>query len=266
MNEQQIPKIIHYCWFGYGPKPPIVEKCIQSWREKLPLYEIKEWNESNFDVEMLDFTSQAYKAKKYAFVADYVRLAVLKQHGGIYLDTDVEVLKPLDGFLDDKMFCGFESDSGVAPGLILGSVKNHPLLDELMSYYQKNNFIDKNGVINSYTTVQNITDILLRHGLILNSSMLQKMDGVTVYPKITFCPDKETREAENYSKDTYTVHHYMASWVRDGRADKLEHPFWRCVFKLMAFMGKAAQKIFGKKWTYIRNKYLIRLYNFARGI
>lgn len=263
----EIVKKIHYCWFGNNEKPEIVKKCIETWKNVLPEYELIEWNESNFDVNSLPYTKQAYEAKKYAFVSDYARLIVLKEFGGIYLDTDVEVLKPLEPFLENEMFCGFENDDGVNSGLILGCVKGHPFLDELTDYYLNHDFLDENGEQNTYTTVQNMTDRLVKYGLVLDSSLRQTVHHVTIYPKITFAPDKQTRESGTYSADTYTVHHYTASWRKESFNQKLKHPVWRLVFHAIAGLGKFARAVLGdKNWIFLRDKLFRKLYNFARGI
>ena len=114
MKKPQIPKIIHYCWFGRNPLPPLAEKCIASWKQYLPDYEIKEWNEDNFDVCMNPYIEEAYHLKKYAFVSDFARFDILYEHGGLYFDTDVEVIKSFDGLLDHNAFFGFENDDFVA--------------------------------------------------------------------------------------------------------------------------------------------------------
>ena len=105
-----IPKIIHYCWFGRNPLPPLALECIASWRKFLPDYEIKEWNEDNFDVNSIPYTAEAYRQKKYAYVSDYARFCILYQYGGIYFDTDVEVIKPLNDIIAKGNFMGFEQD------------------------------------------------------------------------------------------------------------------------------------------------------------
>lgn len=135
-----IPKIIHYCWFGRGKMPELAEHCLASWRKFLPDYELKLWNEDSFDVNRLRFTRQAYERRKFAFVTDYVRLYALKSFGGIYMDTDVEVLRSLDDLLGLPGFTGFESNCLLPTGL-LASRKGAPWLDMLMSYYDGKPFV-----------------------------------------------------------------------------------------------------------------------------
>ena len=118
-----IPKIIHYCWFGYNKKPELIEKCIESWHKFLPDWEFREWNESNYNVNKNEYIKEAYKQKKWAFVSDYARFDILNQYGGVYLDTDVELLKPIsDEILQHEAFTGFQSNNRVNPGLIYGSI------------------------------------------------------------------------------------------------------------------------------------------------
>ena len=265
MNK--IPKIIHYCWFGGNEKPDIVKKCMQSWKKFLPEYKFMEWNESNFDVNEIPYTKQAYEQKKYAFVSDYVRLVALKKYGGVYIDTDVEILKPLDKFLNDDVFCGFESENGVAPGLIFGCIQGHEFIDELLKYYENNDFIDKYGVINTYTTVNNCTDCLLKRGLVLDLNKQQNLNGIMVYPKAVFCPSLEERETRNFSGNTYTVHYYSATWMSKKEKNKQTNIFAKTLRKIGALSGKALKNFLGEeKWSHIRNKYFKRLYNYMRGI
>lgn len=136
-----IPKIIHYCWFGGKEKPESAQKCIKSWKKFFPDYEIKEWNESNFDVNMIPYTKAAYEAKKYAFVSDFARFWVLYHHGGVYFDTDVEVIRNMDDLLAKGNFMGCEVDSienySVAPGLGLAVEPQHSLYKEIIEEYLK---------------------------------------------------------------------------------------------------------------------------------
>ena len=124
-----IPKIIHYCWFGYGPKPKLAEKCIRSWKKYCPDYQIIEWNENNFDISACPlYVRQAYEARKWAFVTDYVRLKVIYENGGIYMDTDVELKKNLDNLLPYNAYFGFENYWVIATGLGFGALRDFPYL------------------------------------------------------------------------------------------------------------------------------------------
>src|SRR6187402_3325286 len=161
-----IPKTIHYCWFGKGKMPKLVNKCIESWKKHLPDYEIKEWNEDNFDVNIIPFTTEAYKSKKYAFVSDYARFKILYDEGGIYLDTDVEVFRNFDNFLDNETFTGFETIERVNPGIIMGAQKCNTFMKEMFESYNNCHFIKKDGSFNTETVAQKITSILIKSGLL----------------------------------------------------------------------------------------------------
>ena len=145
-----IPKVIHYCWFGRGEKPALALKCIESWKKHLPDYEIKEWNEDNFDVNIIPYTKEAYQAKKYAFVSDYARIWILHKYGGIYFDTDVEVIKPMDDILQNGAFMGCEIDGGnnqiaINPGLAIVASPNNPIYDDILNVYSNLNFYKNDG-------------------------------------------------------------------------------------------------------------------------
>ena len=146
-----IPKIIHYCWFGKGDMPKLETECIRSWKKHLPDYEFVLWNEERFDVTKHPYVKEAYEAKKYAFVTDYVRLYALYNYGGIYMDTDVEALKPLDPFLVHKAFIGCESDVLLGTGTI-GAESGHPWIKDLLAEYENKRFILPDG---SYDTIPN---------------------------------------------------------------------------------------------------------------
>lgn len=215
-----IPKIIHYCWFGRNPLPPLALKCIESWKKFLPDYEIKEWNEDNFDVNMIPYIQEAYKAKKYAFVSDYARFWVLYNHGGLYFDTDVEVIKPMDEIIAKGSFMGCERDGGVvdneniavAPGLGLGANPGLELYNELLALYNQLSFIKENGSYNHKTIVAYTTEILQAHGL-KNTAEIQKCAGLWIYPKEYFCPINYKTKQLVITPKTYSIHHYTASWL-----------------------------------------------------
>lgn len=216
----QIPKIIHCCWFTYPPDyPPDVLKCMQSWKEKMPDYEIKLWNADNFDVNICPYVKEAYQEKKFAFVSDYVRLWVLFHYGGIYLDSDIEVVKKFDDLLNNKAFTGFESRDRVA-AWIFASEKGNPLFKQFMDDYVGRHFILSDGQYDMTPNPVPITKRLMEHGLELNGRT-QNLDLITVYEETYFCPFNPYREGgECFSEKTYTNHHFNGSWKALSEKEK----------------------------------------------
>ena len=210
-------KIIHYCWFGRNPLPPLALKCIESWKKYLPDYEIKEWNEDNFDVNIIPYTRDAYKEKKYAFVSDYARFWILYHYGGVYFDTDVEVVKNLDDILAKGPFMGCESDGSddtditVAPGLGISANPGLGIYKELLDLYHNTAFYKEDGSLNQVTIVRYTTDILMKNGL-QNIAEIQFVGGIWVYPVEYFCPKDYKTGVLNITKNTRSIHHYDASW------------------------------------------------------
>lgn len=225
-----IPKKIHYCWFGGNPLPPLAVKCIESWKKYLPDYEIKEWNEDNFDVNIIPYTQEAYQAKKYAFVSDYARFWILYKHGGLYFDTDVEVIKPMDDIIARGPFMGCEKNvSGtnsarIAPGLGLGANPGLGLYEEIIEKYSTLHFIRKDGSFNLKTVVQYTTELLCEHGL-KNTKGIQLCAEVWIYPKDYLCPKDFETKTLDITDNTLAIHHYDGSWVSDldRYAQKLTH-------------------------------------------
>lgn len=218
-----IPKVIHYCWFGRGKMPELANKCIASWKKYLPDHEIKEWNEDNFDVNMIPYTAEAYKAKKYAFVSDYARFWILYNFGGIYFDTDVEVIKSMSDIIKEGPFMGFENNGmtaeclngpslGVNPGLGLGAMPGLGLYKELLDYYACEHFLNKDGSQNLKTIVLRTTSILKNHGLV-EENKIQTIAGITIYPYEYFCPIRITDGRMFLTAKTFSIHHYAASWT-----------------------------------------------------
>lgn len=205
-----IPKTIHYCWFGKNPLPPLAEKCIESWRNTNPEFMIARWDESNFDVNMCEFTRQAYEAKKWAFVSDVARLWVLSKHGGIYLDTDVELIKPIGELIKFDAFSGFEDKKHIGTG-IMGCVSGHPFFRESLLEYQSIKFTNQNGGHDLTTNVTRLTDLLLKHGLAQDDTK-QTVAGVTLLPTAYFSPTIFGGEVVGVTQDTVSIHYYEASW------------------------------------------------------
>ena len=206
-----IPKKIHYCWFGQEKLPVLVRKCIDSWRKFLPDYEIIKWSEDNFDVYSNRYVREAYENRKFAFVSDYVRLHALYYNGGIYMDSDVEVLKSLDPFLVHEAFAGFESHQHIATSII-ASVKNHRFIGELLSAYKERCFVEPDGLFDTTTNVKVITDSILRYGLKLDGTK-QTVNGLTLYPPEYFCPYDYITGKKSITENSYCIHWFLKTWV-----------------------------------------------------
>lgn len=209
-----IPKRIHYIWFGGKPLTSLAERCIASWHEFCPDYEIVRWDESNFNGEGNRYFQEAIAAGKWAFASDYARLKVLVENGGIYMDTDVEVLKPLDRFLSDKAFSGFESEDRIPTG-IMASEAHHPLFERLLRDYDSRRFLKSDGQPDLTTNVTYVTDALLAAGLILNNQK-QTVAGCTLYPSDYFCPKDWLTKKVNLTENSHTIHHFDGSWATGG--------------------------------------------------
>ncbi|MDQ0242552.1 hypothetical protein J2S09_000088 [Bacillus fengqiuensis] len=211
-NNNKIPKIIHYCWFGGNEKPEIVKKCIESWRGNLAHYEIKEWNEDNFDITGNPYVREAYEAKKFAFVSDYVRVHALYNFGGIYLDTDVEVFKSFDDFLQHDSFWGFEQENYIATSTI-GAAMGNKLIKLFLDSYKEKTFIKEDGTHDQLTNVAIVTDILKDIGLKTNGEY-QEIDGIGVfYPQTYFSPYDYINCRNFITENTYAMHHFYKSWL-----------------------------------------------------
>ncbi|WP_416326822.1 glycosyltransferase family 32 protein [[Eubacterium] hominis] len=217
-----IPKIIHYCWFGGNPLPELAIKCIESWKKFCPEYEIIEWNENNFDLNCCAYVKEACEAKKWAFVSDYVRLWAMVNYGGIYMDTDVEMVKPVDDYLKHEAFSGFESNHSVPTG-IMACEKGFSLFLELLSDYDNRHFILENGSYDQTTNVIAITKTLVKYGLVLNNN-IQTVKGFTLYPFDFFCAKSIADGCLYITENTRTVHHFSGSWhtLTEKRIMKIE--------------------------------------------
>ena len=235
-----IPKKIHYCWFGRNPLPESAQKCIASWRKYFPDYEIIEWNEDNFDVNIIPYTAQAYAAKKYAFVSDYARFKILYEHGGVYFDTDVEVIRPMDDIIARGAFMGFEIDAPLSgaskmvnPGLGLAVAPGLGLYAELLELYRSLQFILPDGSYNTKTIVSYTTEILAKYGL-ADVAGVQHVAGIYIYPKEYFNPLDDNTGRLRITDNTRSIHWYSKTWLNVSP--------WR------TWLSRMSHRIFGDKF------------------
>ena len=227
-----IPKIIHYCWFGGNPLPKSAQKCIDSWKKYFPDYEIKEWNESNYDVNKILYTKQAYEAKKYAFVSDYARFDILYTYGGLYFDTDVEVIKSFEDVLENGAFMGCETDGdiqiSVNPGVGIAATPCMDLYKEILDAYSEFRFINDDGTYNTTTIVKYTTDMLTKNGL-ENTEGIQRVKDINIYPKEYFNPLDDLTGKLIKTNNTHSIHWYSKTWLSKGEIlrSKITKPFHR---------------------------------------
>ena len=223
-NSQQIPKIIHYCWFGGKAKPPLVLKCIESWKRVLPDYEIKEWNESNFDINFSVYTENAYNNKKWAFVSDVARLKALLDEGGVYFDTDIYALKTFDDFLEYDSFLGKEDDKTISGG-VLGARKNNVFIKDLLEIYKLKG-VDLEIIPKIITNLYNNNPL--------------KYSQVKIFDKIYFYPfnsyEIKQFNYKNAPEESYAVHLWNYSWG---------HPLNKLIKRigLHRFIKKSTEKL-----------------------
>lgn len=207
-----IPKKIHYCWFGGNPLSDDAKKCIDSWKRFCPDYEIICWDETNYDIHKNSYVEQAYQNKKWAFLTDYIRLDVVYQFGGIYLDTDVELIRNIDELLQNECYMGMEQIGTVATGLGFGACRHHSFLLQNMNVYEEEeNYMTDDGDFKPPICVKITTRLLQEQGL-LKEAKIQQIQGVTVYPPEYFCPLKMGTNKLTITDYTFSIHHYSASW------------------------------------------------------
>lgn len=231
-------RIIHYCWFGRNPKSKLILKCIDSWKKHCPDYEIKEWNEDNFDINCCDYVREAYEEKKWAFVSDYCRFYVLYNYGGIYLDTDVELIKSLDRF--DGSFVGFEDDKRLNSGLIRGAVKGDKICRLMLDSYASSCFRMNDGKLNLLTVCDRETDVFLELGMILENK-LQQIEDTDIYPSDYFNPTDMNTGIVHITSNTVSIHHYAASWT--DRKSRVRGKIYRLIRRTLG--EKFAERIRG---------------------
>ena len=220
-----IPKIIHYCWFGDKPKPESVQKCINSWKKYCRGYKIIEWNESNYDIHKNKYMEQAYQAKKWGFVPDFARLDIVFRYGGIYLDTDVQIVKKIDSLLQFDSFFGFESippKTFVNLGHGFGAISNHPIISALLDSYNELSFLNSDGSLNLIPSPELNSIVFEKLGFIINNET-QKIKKDIVFSSEYFAPKSFLTGMIKKTKQTYSIHHYDASWYdKKQQVEKLQ--------------------------------------------
>lgn len=241
----KVPKIIHYCWFGPNPIPELELKCIASWNLSFPNYKFMFWNEKTFNISDNSFAREAYENKHYAFVSDYVRTKVLFDFGGIYLDTDVEVLRSFDKLIKKEVsFIGFETHSQLGTAVMAFS-KGHEIMKIFLNSYINNNFISKNGDLNRIANVTILTDVLSKKGLRLDGSF-QEIKDVNVYPREYFYPKKKSDYEFEISSQTISVHKCSNSWMTEKQKKRGKNKIWIKIMRpSLKFFKKSALLIIG---------------------
>lgn len=207
-------KTIHFFWFGGNPKSKLIQKCIASWHKFFPDFEIKEWNESNFDVRQNRFISEAYDAKKYAFVSDYARFKVLYEEGGLYFDTDVEVIRPFYELFESEAFAAFETEKYIAPGLVLWAKEpKNEIIAQMLEHYDNAVFINSDGTQDTTTVGARFTSILEKYGVEPDKGTVQTCGSFTLYPREYFCPLNDLTGVMNKTENTCAIHWFAKSWL-----------------------------------------------------
>jgi hypothetical protein len=207
-----IPKVIHYCWFGRGKMPALAQKCIESWKKYCPEYRIVCHNEDNFDISENRYAKEAYDAGKWAFVSDYVRLKVLYDEGGIYLDTDVEIIKPIGNLIEERGYMGFDDNGLVSTGLGFACEKGNELVGRLLSDYDDISFVRHDGTYDLTPCPDRNSQTMKRLGMDFGNKD-QIFMGIHMLPEDYLCPIKYYTGKKIITKNTYSIHHFSASWT-----------------------------------------------------
>ena len=257
-----IPKKIHYCWIGGNPLPESAKKCIKSWKKYCPDYEIIEWNETNYDFSKIPYMKEAYEAIKWGFVPDYARLDIIYTHGGIYMDTDVEMVRSFDPLLELPGFAGFQDERYVALGLGFGAEPGNPVIKALKDSYENIHFLKEDGTPDLTPSPRLNTDTLVETCGLAANGTYQETDGMTVFPTEYFCPKSFSDGVIRKTKNTYSIHHFDASWFSDETKQKLleswAHKQKRLKkLKRRKIFGGFFRKLFGDaRWERIKQKIL----------
>lgn len=244
-----LPKKIHYCWFGDGEKPELVKKCIASWKAFCPDCEIIEWNNSNFDITKNRYMHEAFQARRWSFVSDYARLDIVYEHGGIYLDTDVEIVRSFDELFDGDGFIGFEvpvdqADYTVNTGQGFGAKAHDPVIGAMREMYDSLMFIKEDGTQNLQPCPYYNTGALTNLGLVADNT-LQRVGDITVYPAEYFCPVNWKTHKREITENTYSIHHFDASWLTAKEKKKRKRQ--RVMDQIVHFPNRVIRGVLGQK-------------------
>lgn len=249
-----IPKIIHYCWFGDNSLSDLEIKCIDSWKKLMPDYEIRRWDESNFDINICTYVKEAYEAKKWAFVSDFARVYILYNYGGVYFDTDVELLMSIDNIIRNGSFLGRESTNpklGIAPGLGMAAEPKMEFYKMILDDYYSDTFIKSDKTLNLYSIVDRFTDVLKNNG-VSPLDEIQTIYNINIYPQEYFCPlNHETGELSITDK-TVSIHWYNASWF-DERMKRRKDLTLKIRKKVPGRLGKLICFIYIKFSYFLEN-------------
>ena len=226
-----IPKIIHYCWFGGAPKPKSVLRCIDSWKKYCPDFEIREWTEKDFDITQNEYTRQAYEAKAWGFVPDYIRLWIIYNYGGIYLDTDVQVIRDLSPLCEHPAFAGFENATQVNCGQGFGAEAGNPIIESHMKMYDDLQFLRDDGSYNTTPSPSYTTQVLREYGLHPDTQEIQNLGEMLIYPVEYFCPKNLVTGLTNVTAKTYSIHQFDASWYTEEQ-QAAKNKRWESVRRL----------------------------------
>ena len=242
-----IPATIHYCWFGRGKMPHKAVNCINSWKKILPDYKLQLWNEDTFDVNGIPYVKEAYEARKFAFVTDYVRLHALYHFGGIYMDTDIEMLKNIDELLNLPAFLGFESETEIQTG-IMASEPHGEWVQQQLNYYVGKHFLRASNRYDLTTNVETISAIMATHGFAPTNSYQVYNNCLHIFPKDYFCP-KSRSGIITCTQNTYCIHHFEGSWLPYG--SKMKKYIFRHILG-----PNLTDKLVNFKRNLIKNKFI----------
>lgn len=247
LEKESIPKIIHYCWFGKKEKPIEVKKNIENWKDKMPDYKIIEWNEKNFNINYNNYTKQAYKNKKFAFVSDVARLYALYNFGGIYFDTDIEVIKSLDEYLDDQMIISFESKDLLMTAFIAVTKKNK-YIKEFLDIYNNKEFINKDKTLNLTPNTFYFTELMKSKGCIYDNKKQILLDNISIYPLEIFGAFDADESSFIITEETVLIHRCKASWM--NKKDKIKLYIKKTLSKIIGYKKYKKLRSFLNKYRY----------------